>query len=281
MKDDNKLTISALLLDMDGTFFLGESLLPGALELLDFLNEKGIRFSFLTNNSSKNRTAYEEKLTKLGVRQEDARIYTAGDATIAYLKQHFEGKRIGLLGTKSLRASFFEAGLHVVEEEPEVLVLGYDTEMTYAELASFCLQLQKGLPFVATHPDINCPSPLGPLPDIGAFFALIERSTGRKPDVVIGKPNRGIVDALAQNWGLRNEEILMVGDRLYTDIALGSTAGVQTCLVLSGESKREDLPGLQYQPDFVCENLEGLLALFRERGAGSREQVKKFFVGRD
>ncbi len=264
MKNDNKLTISALLLDMDGTFFLGESLLPGALELLDFLNEKGIRFSFLTNNSSKNRIAYVEKLTALGVRKEDARIYTAGDATIAYLKQHFDGKRIGLLGTKSLRSSFFEAGLNVVEEEPEVMVLGYDTEMTYAELASFCLQLQKGLPFVGTHPDINCPSPIGPLPDNGAFFALIEISTGRKPDVVIGKPNRGLVDALAQKWGLRNEEILMVGDRLYTDIALGSTAGVQTCLVLSGESKCEDLPGSQYQPDFVCENLAGLLALFRE-----------------
>jgi HAD superfamily hydrolase (TIGR01450 family) len=263
MNNDNKLTISAILLDMDGTFFLGESLLPGALELLDFLNEKGLRFSFLTNNSSKNRSAYVEKLTKLGVRQEDARIYTAGDATIAYLKQHFDGKRIGLLGTKSLRASFLEAGLPVVEEEPQVMVMGYDTEMTYAELVRFCLQLQKGLPFVATHPDINCPSPLGPLPDIGAFFALIELSTGRKPDVVIGKPNRGIVDALTQNWGLRNEEILMVGDRLYTDIALGSTAGVQTCLVLSGESKREDIPGSQYQPDFVCENLVDVLALFR------------------
>ncbi|MBP7213135.1 MAG: HAD-IIA family hydrolase [Anaerolineaceae bacterium] len=264
MKNDNKLTVSALLLDMDGTFFLGESLLPGALELLDFLNEKGLPFSFLTNNSSKNRSAYVEKLTALGVRQEDARIYTAGDATIAYLKQHFAGQRICLLGTKSLRASFLEAGLHVVEEEPEVMVLGYDTEMTYAELARFCLQLQKGLPFVATHPDINCPSPIGQLPDIGAFFALIEVSTGRKPDVVIGKPNRGLVDALAQKWGLRNENILMIGDRLYTDIALGSTAGVQTCLVLSGESKLEDIPGSHYQPDFVCENLADLKKLLSQ-----------------
>src|SRR5690606_35720240 len=122
--------------------------------------------------------------------------------------------------------------------------------------------LRHDLPYISTHPDLNCPSPLGPLPDIGSFMALIQTSTGRIPDVILGKPNPGIVKELAKGWGLDVSEILMVGDRLYTDIALGKTAGVKTCLVLSGETKSEDLLDTIYQPDLVCENLADLLQVF-------------------
>lgn len=252
-------TPSAFILDMDGTFFLGDTLLPGAIELLAWLNQEGTRFTFLTNNTSKGKPTYVNMLTNLGVRPEDAHVYTAGDATISYLKSNYAGKKVFLAGTLSLRESFVEEGINLVEDDPEVLVLSYDTELTYQKLVDFCLYLRRGLPYIATHPDLNCPSPIGPLPDIGSFMALIQTSTGRVPEVVLGKPNPGIVQELAKGWGVELNEMLMVGDRLYTDIALGSTAGVMTALVLSGETRRADITTSKYQPDLVCENLADLL----------------------
>ncbi len=263
MKRDTFIKPSALILDMDGTFFMGDVLLPGALELLNWFNQIGLKFTFLTNNTSQSKSAYVTKLTRLGVPPTDARIYTAGDATISYLKASYPNKRVFLVGTESLRSSFSEAGVVLVQEDPEVLVLGYDTELTYQKLVDFCRFLRRGLPYIATHPDLNCPSPDGPLPDIGAFMALIETSTGRRPDLVLGKPNPGIVRELARNWDVEVSEMLMVGDRLYTDIALGQTAGVQTALVLTGETKRSDLPGSPFKPDLIFENLNGLLGFLR------------------
>jgi HAD superfamily hydrolase (TIGR01450 family) len=195
-------TPSAVILDMDGTFFLGDSLLPGALELLEWLDKNRIKFTFLTNNTSKGKPTYVKLLTGMGVHPEDACIFTAGEATISYLKSNYPGKRVFLVGTESLRSNFIEEGILLVDVDPDVLVLGYDTELTYQKLVDFCLYLRQGLPYIATHPDINCPSPIGPLPDIGSFMALIQTSTGRTPDVVLGKPNPGIVQELAKGWGV-------------------------------------------------------------------------------
>ena len=243
---------------MDGTFFLGVSLLPGALELLELLNRRGLPFCFLTNNTSHSKLDYIRKLKGLGVREEDARVYTAGDATIAYLNKHHSSKKVFLLGTPSLTESFCEGGIALSESDPDVVVIGYDTSLTYDRISAFCGFVRKGLPYIATHPDVNCPTPKGPVPDIGAMMSLVEASTGRKADVVIGKPNPGIVNALTEEWGLEPEELVMVGDRLYTDIALGQTAGVRTVLVLSGETRREDLANAKNQPDLVYENLADL-----------------------
>ncbi len=262
---------SAFILDMDGSFFLGDALLPGALELLDWFNKNEIRFTFLTNNTSRGKVEYAAKLTGLGVKQEDVRIYTAGDATIAYLTSNFPGKKVFLVGTESLQRNFLAGGIDLVEDDPDVLVLSYDTELTYQKLVDFCLYLRRGLPYLATHPDLNCPSPIGPLPDIGSFMALIETSTGRIPDVIMGKPTPGIVKELAQKWKLDVSEMMMVGDRLYTDIALGQTSGVKTTLVLSGETKRGDLVKSSYQPDLVCENLADLLRFLTEFSTEERE----------
>jgi HAD superfamily hydrolase (TIGR01457 family) len=248
----------AFLLDMDGTFYLGDALLPGALELLELLNRRGLPFCFLTNNTSHSKLDYIRKLKGLGVREEDASVYTAGDATIAYLNKHHSSKKVFLLGTPSLTESFCEGGIALSESDPDVVVIGYDTSLTYDRISAFCGFVRKGLPYIATHPDVNCPTPKGPVPDIGAMMSLVEASTGRKADVVIGKPNPGIVNALTEEWGLEPEELVMVGDRLYTDIALGQTAGVQTVLVLSGETRREDLANAKNQPDLVYENLADL-----------------------
>ncbi|MGB4594379.1 MAG: HAD-IIA family hydrolase [Anaerolineaceae bacterium] len=249
----------AFAIDMDGTFFLGQRLLPGALELLALLNSKGIPFSFLTNNSSKSPEDYRLNLIGLGVLAEDARVYTSGEASIAFIQAQHPWKRVYLLGTKSLTAQFRAAGVVLDEEAPEVAVLGYDTELTYPRLKRFCDLVREGLPYIATHPDINCPVEGGFAPDTGAFMALIEASTGRKADVVIGKPNPLIMVGLAERLGVEPCEMVMVGDRLYTDIALGTTAGVGTVLVLSGETSREDLEKSVYQPDLVCENLAELI----------------------
>jgi len=251
--------IKAVMLDMDGTFYMGDVLLPGALELLAFLNERGMPFSFLTNNSGKSSADYVKKLIGLGVKPEEARVYTSGDATIDYVLREYPEKKVFLMGTRSLRESFLRAGMSLVEEDPDLVVLGYDTELTYPVLTRFCDFVRAGLPYLATHPDVNCPVLGGYAPDIGAMMAMIEASTGRKADLILGKPNPGIVEGLAFKWGLRNEEILMVGDRLYTDIMMGKTAGVKTALVLTGEASREDLPNAKHQPDWVLEDLFGLM----------------------
>ena len=249
----------AFAIDMDGTFYLGEQLLPGALEFIELLNARGLPFSFLTNNSSKSPEDYQRKLVRLGVSEEDARVYTSGDATISYLKKHFAGKRVFLLGTESLAHQFSAAGITLDNMNPDVVVLGYDTGITYDRLTRFCDLVRAGLPYIATHPDLNCPVEGGFAPDTGAFMALIEASAGRKADVVIGKPNPLIISGLAARLGVEAGEMAMVGDRLYTDIALGKTAGVGTVLVLSGETKLEDLENSIYLPDLVCEDLSELI----------------------
>ena len=246
------------ILDMDGTFFLGERLLPGGLEFLALLNRLELPFSFLTNNTSRSRADYVKKLVGLGVGEEDARVFTAGDAVIRYLREHFDGQDVCLIGTRSLREDFRAAGLRLEYRKPAAVVLGYDTELTYAKLVRLCSFVREGLPYFATHPDVNCPTPNGPIPDIGATMALVEKSTGRLPDKVFGKPDRNLIEQLAGSLNLRPQSLVMVGDRLYTDIAMGTTAGVGTVLVLSGETKREDLPGSPFQPDFVCEDLAEL-----------------------
>ena len=266
-------TFAGMVLDMDGTFFLGDQLLPGALELLAFLNDHEIRFSFLTNNTSRGKQDYIGKLTRLGVKMADARVYTAGDATISYLKAFYPDRRVFLMGTRSLAESFVANGIRLVEDDAEVCVLGYDTELTYARLCQFTRWVNQGLPYIATHPDINCPAPGGYVPDIGAMMALIEASTGRKADLVVGKPNPQILEQLAHQWGVPTADLVMVGDRLYTDIALGTTAGVQTVLVLSGETSRQDLVTSPYQPDVVCENLQDLITLLTQQGADSSALV--------
>lgn len=256
-------SIKGVVLDMDGTFYIGERLLPGSLELLEFCKQHGLPFSFLTNNSSRGSEDYRKKLLSLGLSAEDCRVYSSGAATIAYILREFPGKTVNLMGTRSLAESFTAAGIVLQERNPDLLVLAYDTENNYPKLAEFCLQVRAGLPYIATHPDLNYPDPRGYLPDAGAFIALIQASTGRLPDLIIGKPSAEILKELAVKWGLKANELLMVGDRLYTDIQLAINAGAFSALVLTGEAARKDLNDSAPKPDFVCENLLELTQLLR------------------
>ena len=249
--------VRGFLLDMDGTFYVGEQLVEGALEFIDRLRQQGREFLFLTNNSSKDAEQYAAKLARLGLPVPPEKILTSGDATASYLHGVRPGARVYVVGTAALEAEFQSRGFTLTDTEPDYIVVGFDTTLSYAKLWLLCDLARAGVPYIATHPDINCPTETGFMPDIGATIAYVRTATGREPDLVIGKPNRLIAEQAALRLNLPLESLCMVGDRLYTDIALGA-AGLPTVLVLSGESKREDIPAAAHQPTFVFEHLGAL-----------------------
>jgi 4-nitrophenyl phosphatase/NagD protein len=251
------------MLDMDGTFYLSDHLLPGALDFMNYLANERLDYLFLTNNSSKSKEMYTGKIRKLGFFVDEDKIFTSGEATSIYLKKHTNYKKIYLVGTAALEKEFTDAGFELTEKDPQAVVLGFDTTLTYEKIWKMCDLIRNGLPYIATHPDFNCPTENGFMPDIGSFMAMIEVSTGRKADVIIGKPFRHIVDAVVEKTAYALNEIAMIGDRLYTDIALGK-AGIKTVLVLSGETKAEDLAASEFKADIVVEDLGDLLIQMRK-----------------
>jgi HAD superfamily hydrolase (TIGR01457 family) len=252
-------SVRGFLLDMDGTFYLGDRLLDGALRFIDLLREQGKAFLFLTNNSSKHRVQYAEKISRLGLPLAEESVLTSGEATALYLRKEHPAARIFLVGTPSLEDEFRQHGFRLVQQDPQFLVLGFDTTLTYQKLWALCDFVRAGVPYIATHPDFNCPTEKGYMPDVGAMIAFVKAATGREPDLVVGKPNRLIVDAAAIKMKLQVSQLAMIGDRLYTDIALGQSSGITTVLVLSGETKMEDLKGSPFQPDYIFQNLAGVV----------------------
>jgi len=249
--------LRGFILDMDGTTYLGDVLIPGAERFFARLAERGIPYLFLTNNSSQNAETYARKLTRLGLQVIRDQVLTSGEATARWLAQHRPGRRLFVLGTPSLQAEFAAHGFQIVDEKPDVVVLGFDKTLTYQRLAQACDFIRDGVEYIATHPDINCPLPGRYIPDAGAMMAAIEASTGRRPDVIIGKPNSLIFLEAVRRLGSTPETTAMIGDRLYTDIVGARRAGLVAILVLSGETSQDDLrqaaPG--EQPDYVFPSL--------------------------
>jgi len=246
--------------DLDGTVYLGDQLLPGVEDLLSYLDHAGQPYYFLTNNSSRSRVDYSTKLATYGLDIPEDKIFSSGMATAIYLKKQKPGARVYLVGTPSLEEEFQMYGFQLVDVAPDFAVLGFDTTLTYQKIRKLCDFVVEGIPYIATHPDINCPTPDGFMPDIGAMMAMVQSSTGKAADVIVGKPNSPMVEAIVTLTGFKPGELTMVGDRLYTDIAMGK-AGIHTVLVLSGETKREDLSKPPWQPDLVCEDLGELLEI--------------------
>jgi HAD superfamily hydrolase (TIGR01457 family) len=260
----NKLArVKCFLLDMDGTIFVGDHLLPGVDEFLRCLDERGTARLFLTNNSSKHRRQYAQKLRGFGLNVNESHIFTSGEAAALYIHDLEPSARIYLVGTPALQHEFTEHGFVLVETEPDYVVLGFDTTLTYNKLWTLCDFARAGVRYIATHPDYNCPIEGGFMPDIGATIAYVAASTGRKPDVVIGKPNAPIVEMSVKKCGVSLDSLCMVGDRLYTDIALGQ-AGITTALVLTGETKPGDIPNSPHQPDYVVRDLVELLHILSD-----------------
>jgi 4-nitrophenyl phosphatase len=255
--------VQGFLLDLDGTLYVGEHLVDGALAFLATLRAQGKPYLFLTNNSSKDAAQYVTKLGKLGLDVPASQILTSGDATASYLAGRQPGARVYVVGTPALEAEFQARGFTVASEAPDYAVLGFDTTLTYAKLWRLCDLVRAGVPYIATHPDFNCPTETGFMPDIGAMIEFVAASTGRRPDLVVGKPNPMIAVQAAARLGLPLERLCMVGDRLYTDIALGAAAGMAAVLVLSGETKAEEVAGAPHAPTAVFENVGALAEYLR------------------
>ena len=235
---------------------------PVLKDLLSFLDQTGKPYFFLTNNSSRSRVDYSTKLAKYDLVIPEEKIFSSGMATAIFLKKKKPDARVYLVGTPSLEQEFQTYGFQMVGEDPDFAVLGFDTTLTYQKIWKLCDFVAAGIPYIATHPDINCPTPDGFMPDIGAMMAMVKSSTGKDADVIVGKPHSPMVEAIVELTGYNTEELTMVGDRLYTDIAMGSV-GIQTVLVLSGEADLEDLASAPVQPDLVCENLGELLDVLK------------------
>ncbi|MDR3365149.1 MAG: HAD-IIA family hydrolase [Clostridiales Family XIII bacterium] len=255
--------IKLFVLDMDGTFYLGERILPGSLRFISRVRETGRRFLFFTNNSSKTPALYIEKLARMGLAVSREDIVTSGDVAIDYLNRRHRGASVYLMGTEALQKDFADAGLRLVPGEgadgdprgrPDVVVCAFDTELAYAKLERACTYIRNGAVFLATHEDINCPTEAGFIPDCGAFCAAIELSAGRSPKY-LGKPNAETADKLLALAGVPREALAFVGDRLYTDVAAGVNNGMAGFLVLSGETKAEDAASSDIKPDAVFRDL--------------------------
>ena len=251
--------VKCFLLDMDGTFYLGDRIIPGSLDFIRRVEETGRDFLFLTNNSSHNAPFYVKRLARMGLEIDRNRILTSGEATCLKLKQLYPGKRAFVLGNEFLLEEFAEAGIPVDMENPEIVVIGYDTTLDYKKMTAVCDFVRAGLPYIATHPDFNCPTETGFAPDIGAIMAFIEASAGRRPELIVGKPNPGIVEAAQLRTGLAASQMAMVGDRLYTDIETGLRSGMLSILVMSGETTEEMLRNSSTIPDLKYGRLADII----------------------
>lgn len=251
--------IRCFALDMDGTVYLGERWIEGALDFLRAVKEKGKQYIFLTNNSSKNPQAYIDKLGRMGLIIDESQIVTSGQAMTAYLKRNFPDKRIFLLGNDLLREEFEQEGIRLDEQAPEAVVVGFDTSLTYEKLCRVCDLVREGLPYLSTHPDYNCPTETGFIPDAGAVHAFIHASAFRYPDHIVGKPNGDIMDYLAGRAGVDKAHTAMVGDRLYTDVAAGVNNGYTGILVLSGEASLEDAEKSSVVPHLIFDSVKEMI----------------------
>ncbi len=254
--------IKHVALDMDGTIYMGSTLFPFTKPFLKSLTDNGIGYSFLTNNPTKSQADYLKRLESLGIHATADEMYTSAISTIEYIKAHHpEARRLFLLGTPSMIKEFEAAGFESVadsaDERPDVLVVAFDSTLTYSRLCRATWWASQGVPYIATNPDWVCPTDQKTvLVDCGSLQKCIEAACGRKADIVIGKPNPGMLDGIREKFGLQPDEIAMCGDRIYTDVRTAQNAGGVGVLVLSGETTLETAMQSTPQPDITALNIE-------------------------
>jgi NagD protein len=273
--------IRHLALDMDGTIYLGSTPFPYTVDFLNTMKTLGIGYSFLTNNPTKSVEDYLSKLSGMGIHADAGNMYTTSLAAIDYLKSHYpEAKRLFFLGTPSMIRQFEQAGFEATADDPDdvpdALVVAFDMTLTYSRLCRATWWAAQGIPYIATNPDWVCPTDQRTiLVDCGSLQRCIEAASGRKPDIVLGKPDPAMLDGIRERNGLEAGEIAMVGDRIYTDIAMGHNAGAISVLVLSGETTLEtalqvaeearDNPHPEFFPaDFIVRDIRELGKLLLE-----------------
>ena len=253
---------------MDGTVYLGANLIDGALETFKYLKEHNIDYVFFTNNSSHDLDFYYKKITDFGIECDlKKNFYSSTEVTIGYLKDR-NIKDIYVIGNKSLKKKF-EKHFNLISkyeknQKLDAVVTGFSTELVYDELKDACLYLEtRDIPFIATNGDYRCPIEDGLyIPDNGGMCEWMRLCTG-KTATVMGKPNPEIIDYLAKQFGVSKSEVLVVGDRLYTDILVGINAGVDSLCVLSGESSIEDVNSYPHKPTFILDSIKSLPDLLK------------------
>lgn len=261
-------------LDMDGTIYMGMSLFPFTKPFLAGLREQGITYSFLTNNPSKSIADYLHKLSSLGVEATADEMYTTALATIDYIRSHYpSARRLFLLGTPSMISEFEKAGFESASDDPDdvpdVVVAAFDMTLRYDRLCRAAWWASQGVPYIATNPDRVCPTDQRVvLVDCGSICKCIEHATGRRPDITLGKPDPNMLTGIEQRYGLRPDQIAMVGDRIYTDIEMAHNAGAMGVLVLSGETTLDVADAAPRQPEIIADNI-GVLGELLRRAHGA------------
>lgn len=251
------------LFDIDGTIAIGETLYDGSKELLDYIESVGGKAYYITNNSTKSNEDYVKKFEQcFGLKTSENQFITSGYMTKCFLLDTYRDKKIFVVGTKSYVEDLRESGLNVTTEvdgDIALVVVAYDSELNYEKLTKVSQVLfEKDVPFYATNPDKRCPIGFGFVPDCGAICDMITATTDKKP-VYLGKPNAKVVEKCLEDSGFTKEETIVVGDRLYTDIACGINAGVDTCVLFTGEAKKEDMADTPYKATYEFENVRTFL----------------------
>lgn len=261
MQDLNN--IQLYMLDMDGTIYNEDTLIPGSKEFFSLLNQQGKQYVFMTNNSSKGKASYVEKLNRLGIPATEGNIASSVNATVMYLRRNKPNAKIYLVGTESFKKELFEEGFEIVpidyrENDIDYVLLGFDTELNYEKIRGACYYVSRDFPYIATNCDLKCPVLDNKfIPDCGAIAKMIELATDRMP-LFLGKPERTMVDAVSTEWNVPIDKIACVGDRLYTDIAVGINAGATSICVLTGEATNEEIATSEFKPDYCFDSIKEL-----------------------
>ncbi len=256
------------LFDIDGTLSVEDFLYDGSFELLELIKKRGGYSFFITNNSTKSCADYVEKFKRWNIATDEKQFVTAGFMTREFLKEKHAGDKIFVVGTKSFIKELKKNKLNVTtspETDVKCVLVAYDSELKYDKLVDACEILSReDIKYYATNPDMACPAKFGFIPDCGAICKMLEYATKRVP-MYIGKPNEEVVNCCMRVAGITSkDEVLVVGDRLYTDIACGINAGVETCVVYTGEAKPEDIAETKWKPDYCFDNIMGLYEAFRK-----------------
>ena len=267
LDDICKLTEKELyLFDMDGTIYNGDILFDGVIDLFKNMKESNKQYIFLTNNSSKSVDIYVNKLRNFGIDVEKDNFFTSTQATILYLKNklNYSNELIYVIGTNAFKEELKNANLNItdkVEDNVKIVLMGYDTELNYQKLIDASYLLTKDVIYIATNPDLVCPTAFGFVPDCGSVSTMLYNATGKKP-IFIGKPKPDMIEIILNKYQIDKSKALIIGDRLYTDIASGINAKVDTVCVLSGETTLEQLQNTEYKPAYIIESVKDLNVLF-------------------
>jgi len=265
--------IRHIALDMDGTIYCGSTLFAFTLKTLEQFDKLGIGHTFLTNNSSKSVEDYIDKLKKMGIPAHKENMFTSTMATLDYLRlKHANAKKLFVFGTESLRKEFQQEGFTIVREndnvEPELVIVGFDTTLTYERMCKAAWWIKRGKPFIATHPDWVCPTDQPTvLVDCGSVCAALTAATGIKPQAVLGKPDPRMLTGILKRHNLKPDELAMVGDRIYTDMVMAEKAGAFGVLVLSGEATLKDVENSKISIPLVVKNISELAELLKTSAA--------------